>query len=637
MIRFISIFLLILTLAMELTGQDHEKAQKHFDQAMLAFNSVDYKTTTKEIGLCLKADSTFAEAYILYGDVLLETGKPEDAIDQYRKSLRFSPESPEIVYNLLGNTLFTLEKYDDACPCYDSILKMPNIKPDLRQVIDEKLSLCKARRELMDNPVPFEPQNLGKGVNTESDEYINAVSADGSVLYFTRREATHDPTGKEYVENFYFSRMKEAQWQDAEKLGYPEGTENDAGALCISPDGKLLIFTSCFRRDGFGSCDLYYSEKKGDSWTPSRNMGVNINSDLWDAQPSISSDGKTLYFASNRRGGYGSSDIWAVHRLPTGGWGKPYNLGPVVNSAESDVAPYIHYDNKTLYFSSKGHPGLGGQDLFKSVGEGNTWQEPKNLGYPINTAADDLVIIVNPDGETGYISNNSLGGEGGFDIFSFRLYADIRPSPVTYLKGIVFDKETGAPLSAKFELIDLETDSLVISSQSGASTGDFLVCLPLGKDYGLNVSCPGYLFYSDHFPLAEIKQKTDPVIRNIPMQKIAEGNVMVLNNIFYETDKYELQPSSFPELDQLVTFLTNNPGITVEISGHTDDIGSADYNLELSERRAESVVNYLVSKGIDAKRLTYKGFGESAPVAPNDTEDGRAKNRRTEIKITGVK
>jgi outer membrane protein OmpA-like peptidoglycan-associated protein len=637
MIRIISIFLLILALATQLSAQDREKAQKHFDKARLAFEAVDYKTASKEVELCLKADSTFTDAYILSGDILLETGDSNSAVIQYRNSLRFSPERPEIVYYLLGNTLFALEKYDDACPCYDSILNMPDIKPDLRQVIEVKLFLCRTRRELMDNPVPFQPLNLGKGVNTVDDEYINAVSADGSLLYFTRREPAKNMPGKEFVENFYFSRMKDETWQDAEKLGYPEGTENDAGALCISPDGNLLVFTSCFRRDGFGSCDLYYSERKGDSWTPSRNMGVNINSDLWDAQPSISSDGKTLYFASNRRGGYGSSDIWAVHRLPTGGWGKPYNLGPVVNSAEADVAPYIHYDNKTLYFSSNGLPGLGGQDLFKTVSDGSTWQQPKNLGYPINSSADDLVIIVNPDGETGYISNNSLEGEGGFDIFSFRLYPDIRPTPVTYLKGIVFDKETDAPLSARFELTDLETDSMVISSTSGASSGDFLVCLPLGKDYGLNVSCPGYLFYSDHFPLSEIKQKTDPVIRNIPMQKIAEGNVMVLNNIFYETDKYALQPSSFPELDQLVTFLKNNPGITVEISGHTDDVGSDDYNLELSERRAESVVNYLVSKGIDASRLTYKGYGESLPVASNETEYGRAKNRRTEIKITGVK
>jgi len=634
--RFISLLMICFCISFSLSAQDREKAQKHFDKAREAFQLLEYKTANRELELCLRADSAYADAYILSGDILSENGQLEGAVDQYRKSLEFSPENPEIVYNILGNALFSLERYQEACPCYDSLLAVKDIRPDLRITIEDKLSLCLFRRDLVSHPIPFSPVNLGKGVNTPDDEYINAISADGTMLYFTRREPTHDPDGKEFVENFYFSKMKEAAWQDAAKLGYPEGTENDAGALCISPDGNLLIFTSCFKREGFGSCDLYYSEREGDVWTPARNMGIHINSDLWDAQPSISSDGKTLYFASNRRGGYGSSDIWATRRLPTGSWSKPYNLGPEINTSEADMAPFIHYDNKTLYFSSKGYPGLGGSDLFRTVLKGDHWEQPKNLGYPINSSADDLVIIVNPDGETGFISNNSLTGEGGYDMFSFRLYDEIRPSPVTYLKGIVFDEESKLPLVARFELIDLNSDSVVISSLSHSESGDFLVCLPLGSDYGLNVSCQGYLFYSDHFPLSEIKQKSDPVVRNVPMKKIETGNVMILNNIFFETDRYQLMPSSFPEMNKLAGFLKDNPGITIEISGHTDDVGTEEYNLELSAKRAESVANYLAEHGIDRKRMTSVGFGESKPVASNDTEEGKAKNRRTEIKITGA-
>ena len=641
---YISHFLFGITLVFLLfshaivSGQESKspKAQKHFIKARDAFETGDYKISLKEIEQASEDDSAFAEAYILWGDILMETGQKEDAVEKYRKSLAFDPAHPEIVYNILANALFSMEKYAEACPYYQSILDITTIRPELRKMIVEKLSICQFRQQLIGSPVDFKPVNLGTGVNSRADEYVNAISADNSMLYLTRREKALDQPGKEYNENFYISKWKQGLWDTAARMGYPEGTENDAGGLCISPDGNLMVFTSCFRQDGFGSCDLYYSERVGNRWTPSRNMGEHINSDLWDAQPSISSDGQTIYFASNRRGGYGSSDIWAINRLPNGGWGKPYNLGPVINSAEAEMAPYIHYDDKTLYFSSKGHPGLGGVDLFKSSKVKGHWDTPQNLGYPINTHADELVIIVVPDGETGYISSNSLEGEGGYDIFSFNLYRDIRPIPVTYLKGKVYDADDHKPLGASFELIDLADDSVATRAKSDPVNGEFLVCLPYGRDYALNVSCPGYLFYSDHFPLLEMKIKTDPFVKDIPLQKIKAGSVMVLNNIFFDFDKYELKSTSFPELDKLVKLLKDNPGMAVEISGHTDDTGTDEYNLELSSLRAESVYHYLVVKGIDQKKLTYKGYGESRPVADNVTEAGKALNRRTEVRITSL-
>jgi len=626
----------LLLLSVHGQKSDPEKARKHFDKARYAFDSGNYESSIKDLEIALKADSTLADAYILLGDNLMELGKPGEAVTFYRKAISFNPAYPEVVWNILGNTLFSIEKYAEACPCYDSVLSFEYIRPDLRKTIDGKLSLCLFRKNLIDNPVDFDPVNVGPGINTEEDEYINAVSADGATLYFTRREATHDPDGKEYIENFYYSLYQDGEWDTASLLGYPEGTENDAGALCISPDGNLMVFTSCFRKDGVGSCDLYYSEKIGGIWSSARSLGVHINSDHWDAQPSISPDGNTIYFASNRKGGYGSSDIWATRRTDAGGWSKPYNLGPVINTVEADMAPYIHYDGKTLYFSSKGHPGLGGADLFRSVWTNQGWSAPQNLGHPINTSADELVIIVNPDGATGFISSNHLQATGGYDIFSFGLYQEIRPIPVTYLKGVVFDQESRIPLQASFELYDLARDSLVIKAVSGAGDGEFLVCLPVGLNYGLNVSCPGYLFYSDHFPLGELKSKADPIIKDIPMQKIKTGNVMVLNNIFYATDQYQLQPASYPELDKLVGFLKDNPGISAEISGHTDNSGTDEYNLELSGRRAGSVVNYLTDHGITPGRLSFKGYGEARPVDTNDTEEGKAKNRRTEIRIVGI-
>jgi hypothetical protein len=395
----------------------------------------------------------------------------------------------------------------------------------------------------------------------------------------------------------------------------------------------MMFFTCCYRADSYGSCDLYYSEKTGDKWSVAKNMGQAVNSREWDAEPSISPDGKTLYFTSSRNGGYGNSDLWKTERSDDGSWCKPVNLGNTINSAYAEMAPFIHFDNQALYFSSSGHLGMGGADLFKSTRSGNSWSEPQNLGYPVNTKADELVIIINPEGTMGYISCNDKSKGMGYDMFRFELPGDDKPNPVTYLKGKVYDRDTGDPLEARFVLIDIETDSVIIGSKSDKINGEFLVCLPGNRNYALNVSRDGYLFYSDHFPLSGINTSLDPVLKNIPLEPVAVGNSMILRNIFFDTDQYVLKPESFPELNKLTDFLEKNPALRIEIGGHTDDQGTDDYNAELSLNRAKSVNNYLVNAGIAQERMSYKGYGESKPVKPNDTEAGRAENRRTEITI----
>jgi tetratricopeptide (TPR) repeat protein len=608
--RFILILIIAFSAHNLASGQEKvsPKAMKYFEKAVFYYQGSAWADCEKELLKAIAEDPQFPDPHIMLGDVYLETGKVPEAIDQYKHALDLKPEKENQVMSLLANTLFNNERYSEAAEYYEKLLGLPSSRADDKAWLQKKLEESKFRQNLMENPVAFHPVNLGPSVNSSYDEYINALAADGSGIYFTRRSKNTGTTGKDFIEDLYFAGFSADSTETAEKLTYPPGKENDAGGLCISPDGRLLFFTACFRADGYGSCDLYFSEKTGDEWSEARNLGNQVNSEAWEAQPSISPDGSTLYFASNRKGGAGSSDLWKTQRNAEGEWTKPMNLGSPVNTAAAEMAPFIHFDNQALYFSSAGHMGLGGADLFKSTRSGNGWAVPQNLGYPINSKDDELVIIINPEGDLGYISSFDMTSGRGYDIYRFQLPDDIKPVAVTYLKGKVYDRDTRLPLEASFSLIDIEKDSLIIGAMSDRINGEFLVCLPGNRDYALNVSCDGYLFYSDHFPLSEIKSSLDPVLKNIPMEPVAVGNSMVLRNIFFDTDQFELKTASFPELDKLVKFLADNPSIRIEIGGHTDNEGSEEYNEVLSRNRANSVYSYLVDSGLPKKECLTKGM-----------------------------
>jgi flagellar motor protein MotB len=364
------------------------------------------------------------------------------------------------------------------------------------------------------------------------------------------------------------------------------------------------------------------------------NLGPDVNTTAWETQPSLSADGRTLYFVSNRPGGMGQSDIWMTRLQDNGVWTEPKNLGETINTGGSEMAPYFHPDGRTLYFSSDGQVGLGGMDLFvsRSDSAGN-WLEPENLGYPINSSGDEINIVVNAWGDKAYISSNQHEGYGGYDIFNFELPLDARPTPSTFMKGVVKDKESGEPLEAYFSLTDVNSNIEIVRSFSDPANGEFLVCIPTSKVYALNVSAGGYLFYSGNFALEGLASEMEPFFVNVELSPIREGETMVLRNIFFGTDDYQLKASSFAELKKLIAFLNYNSGVKVEIRGHTDNTGDADYNKVLSAKRAQSVYDYLVENGVEAKRLAFKGYGATLPVADNDTREGRAKNRRTEIGI----
>jgi outer membrane protein OmpA-like peptidoglycan-associated protein/tetratricopeptide (TPR) repeat protein len=616
-----------------------KKTWKSFQSALTAFREGEFDKCVRLSEAVVEDSPAFADGYILYGDCLLETGSLEGAARSYRLAMQFRPESPVVVMGLLANTLFRMEEYAEAASWYDSLISLP-VNPELSKTYWKRREICLFRQEAMEHPLDYNPVNLGTGINTSAEEYVNAISTEEKSIVFTRRYLAEDPAAapvkERLVEDFFSSSQLDSSWQPAVRLGYPVTTEGDAGGICYSPDGRFLFFTACFRPDSRGSCDLYYSERIGGQWSQPRNMGELVNSDHWDSQPSLSPDGRTLYFASNRVGSIGSSDIWKTELDFSGNWARPVNLGRPVNTSEAEMAPFMHYDNTTLYFSSSGHLGMGGSDLYKTTREARGWSVPQNLGYPLNTGKDELVIVINPQGTIGYYSAELPGGQGKYDIYRFEVPPEVRPVAVTYLKGTVIDAMTGKPLSAHFELFDISGNSLVIKSESDPVDGGFLICIPANRDYALNVSRTGYLFYSDHFALLENQRPGEPYLKDIRLSPVTQGEVTVLRNIFFKTDEYELKAESEVELKKIVDFLASNPGLDIEIGGHTDNTGTVEHNEWLSSERARAVYDFLIGQGVNAERLSYKGYGFSVPVASNETEEGRSLNRRTEMKIVTV-
>ncbi len=617
-----------------------QRAIKYFKQALDAYKQNDSKDAFKWINKALKEDSRFVEPHLLKAELFIDQKKFDKVIAEYQKAIDIAPDYKPRIYYTKANVEFIIGKYKDAKQSYLKFLTFDDIKEKERLVTNSKIEKCNIAIGFMDNPVPFEPKNLGENINTSMNEYWPTLTIDEQTLIFTRlipKQMQLSPFESSKQEDFYVSNYINNQWSEAKNLGAPMNTPQNEGAQSISADGRTMVFTACNRMDGYGKCDIYYSRKTGEKWTQPKNIGPPINTAHWESQPSLSADGKTLYFISNRPGGKGNNDIWVSTLNDLTGWQTPVNISDSINTPGDETSPFIHPDGETLYFTSDGHPGMGETDIFMSRKQSDgKWLRPKNLGYPINSHHAETALIVNGRGELAFFATNRLNGYGGLDIYAFELYKDVRPQPVTYIKGKVFDAVTKKPLRAKFELIQLETSSTIIESFSDHVSGQFLVTLPSTDNFALNVSKTGYMFYSDHFALHQLEKDSavlNTYLIDIPLQPIQIGRRVVLRNIFFDTDKYILKPESNAELNKLVSFLKSNPTISIEISGHTDTQGGKEHNEELSLNRAKAVYNYLIENGIESERLSYAGYGYTQPIATNETAKGRALNRRTEFKI----
>jgi outer membrane protein OmpA-like peptidoglycan-associated protein/tetratricopeptide (TPR) repeat protein len=608
---------------------DH-KANTIYTIAINKARNGDYISSVKMINEALKIEPKFVDAYLSLAGIDAELKNYTSSVSNFEKAFSLDSVYAKDFFLPYSISLAGCGRFNDALKAVNNFLLTPklnerSIKSGEFRKKTYQFAIDYAQTHPDKNYV-FAPQNLGDSINTSDLEYFPSLTIDGKKLIFTKRISNK--------ESFYESDRQNEVWGKAFPLaGKINSQDNNVGAQNISQDGQWLIYTGCNFPEGEGSCDLYISYLTKNGWSEPQNLGRNVNSEFWESTPSLSPDKKDLYFSSNRAGGYGGKDIWVSHRTEKGNWGAPENLGPDINTSGDESTPFIHADNQTLYFNSNGLPCYSEKpDLFVSrkLADGK-WSKPENLGYPINTIDDEGSLIVDANGKTAYYSSDKIDTKGGLDIYTFELRKDLRPLKTLWAKGKVYDNKTKAGLPSTVVLTDVNSRQTVSKLQTDED-GNYLITLPVGKDYAFNVHRKGYLFYSQNYNIDSTS--TDSVFNvDIPLEPIEANAKIILKNVFFDTKKTDLKPASITELDNVVKLMNENPNMKILISGFTDNVGKPADNLKLSTGRAVAVVNYLVAKGLKKERLSFKGFGETKPIATNDTEGGRALNRRTELSV----
>jgi len=637
----LSLILLSFIFAQNIKAQNYiqlknapEQLKKDFKNGKEYFDKKDYDKSVKLFSKILIKEPRFIDARIFLATSFDRQKKYDNAIAEYKNVLKTDTLYEPEVLLAIGRLLKSKDQYKDAAYYYARFIALTPATDNKRQMAADEAGVCRFLANAMADKKDIHLYNLGPTINTSAHEYLPCLSVDGKTLIFTRVINNN--------EDFYQSIMNDdGNWSHAVPIHELNTPMHEAGQT-ISADGRTLVFVACDYPDSYGSCDLYISYLKKGVWTPAKNMGNIVNSTSWDSQPSLSADGKVLFFTSSRRGGMGESDIWVTFKDANGNWKKPGPLAAPINDAGRSESPFIHPDGRTLYFRSDRKPGMGGFDLYMAkLDEAGKWSVPINLGYPINTSEDEGALIVSTDGTTAYYSSDvknsaDVTNYGKNDIYRFTLPTEFRPGKVTYLKAKVIDDASGKAISANVQLQRLKTGTS-LTDMMVEDDGIFLVCIPAGEAYALNVSKPGYTFYSANFTMDTVT-RTEPFDMTISLQKITGNNVpgnkpVVLNNIFFNTGSASLRQESEYELNKLLAMLVENPSIKIQINGHTDDVGNEADNLKLSTDRAKAVYDFLKAKGIDAARLSYKGFGEKMPLVENKDEKSRQTNRRTEFEI----
>ncbi|MCK9255089.1 MAG: OmpA family protein [Bacteroidales bacterium] len=639
---------------------DDKKLIKNFNKSIEYINSGKLDKAEIILAKILDEEPEFTEAWLGIAEInYIKYKNAKDIKSQNKFYANYTKSLEKIVatcphYNnwtvnyTLGKIFYEKEDYKNAKKYLDAYIKNTSIENKNIKDAELIIEYIDSYLDLISNPVPFKP-TIVEGISTVNDDFLPLISPDGSLAFFTHAFMKKDIssiTSEKYTEEFSVARALDEsglRFSKGQPLPYPFNTGKNQGASTLTIDNSTLYITICeFVSRTYDNCDIYYSVRKANGWSELINLGPNINGlNTWESQPSISADGKTLYFASIREDNIGfdpnnpTSDIWYSTKNENGTWSKAKNLGPNINTPGNEKSPFIHSDSQTLYFSSDGHKGLGGYDIFFSKYRNQEWGIPVNLGYPINTKANDLGFVVNTQGTKAYFASNKFEGKGGWDIYSFDLYPEARPEKVFLVKGKLIDDIGEIITEAKLEvrntrtketsegLVDSETGNYAVAVNSDKEKHDDFVMLVKKEDYSFTSA------------LIEVDEETfiTPINIDFEMKPIEKGKSVEIRDINYASASYQIDKKSLLVLDEFIIFLKDNPKLKIEIRGHTDSIGSLQTNLTLSNNRAKEVYNYLLANEIEANRLQYKGYGPNLPIATNETETGRAKNRRTEFYI----
>jgi outer membrane protein OmpA-like peptidoglycan-associated protein len=588
-----------------------------------------------------------AELNAKIGHCYLKSSNRSEALGYLKKAFKLDPQMDGYFIYLLGNAYHLNNEFDEAIKNYKlAKTNGSKMEPQLSSMADKKIAECTSGKKLVKTPVNVKIESLEGTINTEYEEYVPIITADESEIFFTSRRpnttgGSMDIGLGDFYEDIYYSKKEKGKWTSAVNLGTPVNSQFHDATVGLSLDGQKLFL---YRDNKKGDGNIYFSEKQGEKWTDPKELPEPINSKYQETSACYSFDGSTIYFVSDRPDGKGGKDIYKATKDAKGVWGNAENLGSVINTKDDEDAIFLHPDGKTLYFSSQGHGSMGGFDVFKSTYEKGKWSTPQNLGFPINTSDDDVCFVLTASGDYGYYTSIKPEGKGKRDVYKVTFLDELNKPKLTLLKGTITDKKTGTPLKATIEIYDNDNGKLIGTFESNSTTGKYMVSLPAGVNYGISVKAPGYLFYSENFNIAKDAAFKE-VVKDIALDKLEVGKKVVLKNIFYDYNKASLTTSSYNELGKVIELLNGNPKIKIEISAHTDSRGSDGYNDKLSQERAQSCVDYLLSKNIDKSRLIAKGYGKrqllitDAEINKMPTEEDKEllhqQNRRTEFKIIG--
>lgn len=596
------------------------KAIDLFEQARITYNAAEREAL---LAKAISKDKNFVEAYWLQAQHALRNDHYDPALQILAQIDRPTFARHCETQAMIAEIYYLSGRYAQAVEKAEAITDGAYMRQKM-----EMLERFNTALQLYENPVPFDPVNL-KTINTRFDDYFPSITADGRMISTT---VLVDETPYYNQEDLYWSRRQDdGTWQIARPLSAPMNTDQNEGSQSFSADGRYMFFVACDRKDGVGSCDIYYALRIGNGWSNPICIGAPVNTPYWESNPVLSPAGDELFFVSSRPPCLGGKDIWHCRvEIAENGllqFSEAANLGAPINTDKDDYAPFIHADNQTLYFASNGHFGLGRSDIFVSRRTADGWSVPQNIGYPINSNGDESGFVVDAAGTKAYFASDRIEQNGQkLDIYEITLPESVRPAPMAFVSGRVFNAVSRHNIDAVVEIFDTDSARKIYESISDRHLGEFTAYLPVDGHFGINVHRKGFLFYSGN-----IASTNDSLL--IALQPAKPGTKIVLHNLFFAFNSAEIEPQSTTEIAHLLHFMRQNPKVRIEIVGHTDNIGTETYNLQLSQARADALRRALIDQNIAAERIAASGRGSSEPVADNTTEAGRAANRRVEIHI----